>query len=169
MLIVPDSEVPQGEEKTNLKNLYEMFQYTKSHGLVSMQFLSILGIFFGAWLKESKNVITKLYKNLLYATLSGANNFNFDVISDFISRVSFSIKKSTLANIDRKEVEDAKKAKEIIDSTTFVELPDPFEQEIVDDLLKALEHKKTKHPYVEPQVKDAQTIETGHKQWIFKT
>ena len=62
-----------------------------------------------------------------------------------------------------------KKAKEIIDSTTFVELPDPFEQEIVDDLWKALEHKKTKHPYVEPQVKDAQTIETGHKQWIFKT
>ena len=100
----------------------------------------------------------------MYATLSGANNFNFDVISDFISRVSFSIKKSTLANIDRKEVEDAKKAKEIIDSTTFAELPDPFEQEIVDDLLKALEHKKTKHRYVEPQVKDAQTIETGRKQ-----
>ena len=37
---------------------------------------------------------------------------------------------------------------------------DPFEQEIVDDLFKDLEHKKTKHPYVEPQVKDAQTIET---------
>ena len=109
LLIVPDSEVPEGEEKTNLKNLYEMFRYTKSHGLVSMQFLGILGIFFGAWLKESKNVITELYKNLLYATLSGANNFNFDVISDFISRVSFSIKKSTLANIDRKEVEDTKK------------------------------------------------------------
>ena len=100
----------------------------------------------------------------MYATLSGANNFNFDVISDFISRVSFSIKKSTFANINRKEVEDAKKAKEIIDSTTFVELPDPFEQEVVDDLLKALEHKKTKHLFVEPQVKDAQTFETGHKQ-----
>ena len=38
--------------------------------------------------------------------------------------------------------------------------PDPSEQEIVDDLLKDLEHKKIKHPYVEPQVKDAQTIET---------
>ena len=48
LLIVPDSEVPQGEEKTNLKNLYEMFRYTKNHGLVSMQFLGILGIFFGA-------------------------------------------------------------------------------------------------------------------------
>ena len=53
-----------------------------------------------------------------------------------------------------------KKAKEIIDSTKFVELPDPVEQEIVDDLFKDLEHKKTKHSYVELQFKDAQTIET---------
>ena len=36
----------------------------------------------------------------------------------------------------------------------------PFEQEIVDNLFKDFEHKKTKHPYVELQVKDAQTIET---------
>ena len=66
-------------------------------------------------------------------------------------------------NIDTKEVEVAKKAKEIIDSTTFVELPDPFEQEIVDDLFKDLEHKKRKHPHVESQVKDVQTIETKHR------
>ena len=43
---------------------------------------------------------------------------------------------------------------------SFVDLPNPFEQEIVDNLFKDFEHKKTKHPYVEPQVKDAQTIET---------
>ena len=94
--------------------------------------------------------------------MSGTDNLNFDIISDFISRLRFSIKKSTLANIDRNEVEDAKKkkAKEIIDSTKFVESPDPIEQEIVDDLFKELEHKKTKHSYVELQVKDAQTVET---------
>ena len=45
---------------------------------------------------------------------------------------------------------DAEKAKEKIDTTTFVELPDPFEQETVDELFKDLHHKKTKHPYVEP-------------------
>ena len=39
-------------------------------------------------------------------------------------------------------------------------LTNPFEQEIVDNLFKDFEHKKTKHPYVELQVKDAQTIET---------
>ena len=36
LLIVPDGEVPDGEEKINLKNLYEMFKDTPSHGLVSL-------------------------------------------------------------------------------------------------------------------------------------
>ena len=128
----------------------------KSHGLVSMQFLGVHGIFFAAEVKESKNAITELYQNLPYATLSGANNFNFDAISDLVTKLSFSIKKSTLANRDRREKEDAKE--NVID-TAFKELPDLFEQETVDDLFKDLEHKKTNNPYVEPQVKDAQTIE----------
>ena len=140
LLIVADGEVPEGEEKINLKNLYEMFRYTKTHGLVSMQFLGVLGIFFGDGVKELKNAITELYKNLSYATLSGANHFNFDAISDLVSKFSFSTKKSTIANRDRREKEDAKQAKEIIDTTTFVELPDLFEQEIVDDLFKDLEN-----------------------------
>ena len=75
----------------------------KSHGLVSVQFLGVLEIFFGAGVKESKNPLTELYKSLSYATLIDANNLNFDATSDFISRLNFSIKKSTLANIDRKE------------------------------------------------------------------
>ena len=36
LLIVPDHEVQEGQEKINLKNLFEMFRYMKSHGLVSM-------------------------------------------------------------------------------------------------------------------------------------
>ena len=36
LLIVPDSEVPDGEEKINLKNIYEMFKDTPSQGLVSL-------------------------------------------------------------------------------------------------------------------------------------
>ena len=129
MIIVPDGEVPEGEEKKDLESLYEIFRKTRSHGFVSIQFLGVLGIFFGA---ESRNAITELYKNLLYSTLSRGSDFNFDAISEFIGTFSFSIKKSTLANRDRKEVEDAKKAREIIDTTTFVELPDPYEQEILD-------------------------------------
>ena len=116
LLIVPDDEVPEGEEKINLKNLYEMFRYTKSHNLVSMQCLGVLGIFFRAGVKESKYAITELYKNLLYATLSGANDFNFDAVFDLIGRLRFFHQKSTLANRERREKEDGKKAKEIIDT-----------------------------------------------------
>ena len=103
LLIVPDGEVPKREDKINLENLYEMFRYTKSHGLVSMHFLGVLGIFFGAGVKESKNSITQLYKYLSYATLSDTNNFNFHAISNLVSMLSFSIKKSTLANRDRRK------------------------------------------------------------------
>ena len=47
LLIVSDGETPEGTEKINLKLLYEMFKDTKSHELVSIQFLCALGIFFG--------------------------------------------------------------------------------------------------------------------------
>ena len=55
--------------------------------------------------------------------------------------LSFSIKKNTLANI--KEEEDLKKEEEIIDSMIFAPLPDPFEQDFINDQFKNdLEHKK---------------------------
>ena len=159
LIIVPDGDVPEGEEKINFRNLYEMFRYTKSHGLVSIQFLDVLSIFFGVDLTQIKNSITELFKNLSYATLSGANNFDFDEISDLINALNFSIKIITLANRDRKEEEDLKKEEEIIDST-FVPLPDPFEHDLINyQFENDLEHKKLENPYVEPQVKDAQTIE----------
>ena len=71
LLLVPDRETPQGSEKISLKSLYEMFKDTKSHGLVSLQFLSALNIFFGGDIGLSKDTITELYKNLLLETLSG--------------------------------------------------------------------------------------------------
>ena len=36
LLVVPDGEVPDGKEKMNLENLYEMFKGKNSHGLVSL-------------------------------------------------------------------------------------------------------------------------------------
>ena len=65
LLIVPDGEVPEGTEKINLKLLYEMFKDTQSHWLVSIQFLSALGTFFGVHISIPKHAITELYKNFL--------------------------------------------------------------------------------------------------------
>ena len=100
-----------------------------------------------------------MHKNFSYATLSGADNLSSDAVSDLISSLSFSIKKITLSNRDRRDVEDAKNAKEIINTTIFVPLLEPFEQEIIDHQFEDLEHKKTRHPYIKPLVRDAQTIE----------
>ena len=71
LLVVPDSEVPDGKEKINPKNLYEMFKNTNSHGLVSLQFLGALGIFFGLNISVPKYAITVLYKNFSHEILSG--------------------------------------------------------------------------------------------------
>ena len=68
LLIVPDREVSEGEEKINLKQLYNMFKDTNSHGLVSLQFLYTLEIFSGVDKSIPKSAITELYKNLSYET-----------------------------------------------------------------------------------------------------
>ena len=95
--------------------------------------------------------------------MSGAGDFSFDGVSDLTSEINFKIKELTLLNRDRKEKEDKISLEKINEDTTFVELPNQFEEDLIDDLSKDLEHKKTEHPYVEPQVQDAATIETETK------
>ena len=106
LLIVPDDEVPEGEEKINLNQLCKMFKETNSHGFLSLQFLCALGIFFGLDTSILKNAITELYKNLSYETSSGARDLVFRVVSDLIGEMSFQIKESTLPNRKRREEED---------------------------------------------------------------
>ena len=48
-----------------------MFKDAKSHGLVSLQVLSALNIFFGGDIRLSKDTITELHKNL---SLEGLSN-----------------------------------------------------------------------------------------------
>ena len=103
LLIVPDGEVPEGDNKRILNQLYEMFKDTNSHGLVSPQFLCALGIFFGADKSTSKTAITDLYKNLSYDTLSSARDLDLQGDSDVISEVSFQVKPSTLLNRKRND------------------------------------------------------------------
>ena len=49
-----------------------------------MQFLGVFGIFFGAGVKESRDAITELYKNLSYTTLSDGNNLIFMMLKQLI-------------------------------------------------------------------------------------
>ena len=99
--------------------------------------------------------ITELYRNLSYGTLRGARDFSLDSVSDLTSGINFKIKKLTLSNRDKQEKEDEISLEKINEDTIFVELHDQFEEDLIDDLLKDLEHKKTEHPFIEPQVQDA--------------
>ena len=70
LLPIPDGETPHGSKKLSLKKLYEMFKDAESHGLVFIQFLSALNLFFGGQVQLSKDAITGLCKNLSLETLS---------------------------------------------------------------------------------------------------
>ena len=106
LLIVPDGDVPEGKEKIYLKQLYGMFKDTNSHGLISLQFLCVLGVFFWVDIFIPKSAIGELYKNLSYENLSGPRDLDFQAVSDLILEVNFEKKPSTLLNKKRKEEED---------------------------------------------------------------
>ena len=139
-----------------------MFKDTNSYGLVSLQFLCALGIFLGVDKSIPKIAITELYINLSDETLSGARDLDFQAISELVLEVNFQIKCSTLLNRRRKE-ENNESNLQIKEERDFFERSDQFEEELVEDLFKPLEHKEIEHPYVELQVQDAETIEIETK------
>ena len=80
-----------------------MFKDLNSQGLVSIKFLSALGISLGLHLSILEHAITELYKNLSYETLSGAKDLEFEAISNLVEEMNFKIKNATASNITRKE------------------------------------------------------------------
>ena len=74
LLQVPDGETPTGVKKISLKKLSELFKDIKSHGFVSLQFLSALNFFFGGSIENLKNTISELYQNLTFQTLANKRN-----------------------------------------------------------------------------------------------
>ena len=77
--------------------------------------------------------------------------------------MSFKMKNATLSNIDIKEEQDKKSSLDNKNSQHFPEVPEKLEEELKEDLLKDLEHKKMEHPYVKPQVQDAETMQIEYK------
>ena len=95
LLVLPDGEPAPEENKINMKQLFDLFKNTNSHGFVSLPFLGLIQYY----LEESdyspiKNATTELYRNLYYLTLSGARELKFHDVSDLIAHVSFLFKKS---------------------------------------------------------------------------
>ena len=63
LLTVPDGDAPPGEDRVNMKSLYEMFRHTNSDG----HFLGALQYYFGVNdFTQIKNALTELYQNLSY-------------------------------------------------------------------------------------------------------
>ena len=166
LLVVPDGDAQPGENKINMKQLYDLFKNTYSHGLVSLPFLGLLLHFFESSqdLEFIKDATTELYKNIFYMSLSGARNFEFDAVSDFIAHLSFAIRGNTIKNTKRRQEEHDLLAKKINDGRIF----EPKIQNPLEDVIEILdgpnpEHKKTTFPYVEPTVQFPDEIEDSQK------
>ena len=165
LLVVPDGDPPSGEDRVNMKSLYDMFRHTNSHGLVSLPFLGALRYYFE---KNNfaliKKPLTELYQILSYITLSGARDFDFTAISDLIAKISFLLKAASRSNIAEIEKADIQNAYDINKSVSFVPKQEGPLDVVIDILNKNVEHKKMTHPYLLPQVQTAPEIETETRQ-----
>ena len=145
-LIIPDGEAPPGEDRVNMKNLYELFKHTNSHGLVSLPFLGLIQYS----LEKNghsliKSALTELYSKLFYITLSGARDFRFEAVSDLTAKILFLLKQVTLQNMKKTERDHIKSAQNIKNGRLFVpKTEDPLDTviEILDD--PNVEHTKKK-------------------------
>ena len=135
LLVVPDGNAPP-EEKINLRQLYDLFKNTNSHGLVSLPFLGLLQFY----LEENdqsliKNALTELYQNLSYSALSGATDFRFESASDLTARLSILLKHATLGNRTMRETVNEVLAKKINDGRIF----EPKIEDPLDDVIEIID------------------------------
>ena len=172
LLLVSDGEMPEESEKISLKSLYEMLKDTKSHGIVSVQFLSALNLFFDRNIQTSKDVMTELYKILSFKTLSGEQQTEFENISDLSAHINFKVEHSILLNLENQDrdthTHKKKNNKDVKNTYEFCKKlsgEDTFEKQIIKKIIKnePYEHKKIETPYVSPTVQHAQTTENETK------
>ena len=165
---MPDGETSPGAQKISLKWLSEHFKDTKSHGPVSLQFLSALNFFRGS-IESLRNTISELYQNLIFETLSGAREMQFEWISDLVLHITYKLQHSFSLNTEKKD-SDTKKHNDLVkEKYNFDKKPsvdDKFEEQIVMDLLEDVpyDHLKTEGPYIEPTAQDVQTTNDEIKQ-----
>ena len=101
LLTAPDGDAPPGEDRVNMKSLYEMFRHTNSDGHFWGLFNIILMLMI---LHKLKMLWLNYIKTcLINITLSGAREFEFSAVSDLVARISYLIKAATLAKKDQME------------------------------------------------------------------
>ena len=100
---MPDGETSSGAQKISLKWLSEHFKDTKSHGPISLQFLSALNFFRGS-IESLRNTISELYQNLIFETLSGAREMQFEWISDLVLHITYKLQHSFSLNTEKKRL-----------------------------------------------------------------
>ena len=101
LLTVPDGDAPPGEDRVNMKSLYEMFRHPNSDGHFWGLFNIILMLMI---LHKLKMLWLNYIKTcLINITLSGAREFEFSAVSDLVARISYLIKAATLAKKDQME------------------------------------------------------------------
>ena len=104
--------------------------------------MCVLGKFFGVDISTLKSTISELYMNPSYETLNGAKNVDFQAVSNLTFDMTFGIKKTSLANINRKEQEDIKTSENISNSFGFIGETEhqKFKKELDHELSTDLEH-----------------------------
>ena len=113
LLTVPDGDAPPGEDRVNMKSLYEMFRHTNSHGLC--HFWGLFNIILMLMILHKLKMLWLNYIKtcLINITLSGAREFEFSAVSDLVARISYLIKAATLAKKDQTEKTDVENAYKI--------------------------------------------------------
>ena len=119
-----------------MRQLYDLFKNTNSHGLVSLPFLGLLQFY----LEENdhsliKNALTELYQNLSYSALSGATDFRFESVSDLTAKLSILLKHATSGNRKMREIENEVLAKKINDGRIF----EPKIEDPLDDVIEIID------------------------------
>ena len=148
-----------------MRQLYNLYKNTKSHGLVSLPFLGLIQYY----LKENdqsliKNAISELYYNVSFEVLSWAGNFNFTAVSDLTARLSVILKQAELRNLELREIENRALAQKINNGWAF----EPIIKDRLDDVIKIIDqpdfdNEKILHLYIEPSVQTADEIDKTQK------
>ena len=142
LLVVPDRDAQPGENKVNMKQLYELFKNIKSHGIRSLPFLGLIKFY----LEKNdysliKNATTELYSNLSCMTLSGARDFRLKVASDLTAKISFLLRKATLQNHKMREIEQEVTAEKINNDRLFT----PKSENPLDGVVEILDNPDIEH------------------------